>query len=107
METNMQKPFKGRYECSYRKYVALLRGINGSGKNKIVMSELKVLFESLGCNNVQTYIQNGNVIFESSAEQIQNNIETAIFKIFGFKVPVLVLNYSELKEIFETNPFIL
>ena len=45
------------------KFVALLRGINVGGKNKVPMAELKACFEEVGCKNVQTYIASGNVIF--------------------------------------------
>ena len=46
-------------------YIALLRGINVGGKNKIKMADLKSMFESIGLNRVETYIQSGNVLFES------------------------------------------
>ena len=47
-------------------YLALLRGINVGGKNKVPMAELKACFEELGCENVRTYIASGNVMFESN-----------------------------------------
>ena len=47
-------------------YLALLRGINVGGKNKVPMAELKACFEELGCKNVRTYIASGNVMFESN-----------------------------------------
>ena len=46
------------------KYISILRGINVSGQKKILMTDLKALYESLGCVNVKTYIQSGNVIFD-------------------------------------------
>ena len=48
------------------KFIALLRGINVGGNNKVSMSELKVIFEQAGMQNVSTYINSGNVIFESN-----------------------------------------
>lgn len=51
-----------------KKYVALLRGINVGGNNKVEMSKLKALFEKMGYTNVVTYINSGNVIFEAHSE---------------------------------------
>ena len=45
-------------------FISILRGINVSGQKKILMTELKALYEKLGFNNVHTYIQSGNVVFE-------------------------------------------
>ena len=60
-------------------YISLLRGINVSGKNKILMADLKTLYESLSFKNVTTYIQSGNVIFEShSAKKLQELISNKI-----------------------------
>ena len=56
-------------------YIAILRGINVSGKNKILMQDLKLIFESLHFKNVQTYIQSGNVVFEAKSEK---NLATLI-----------------------------
>ena len=52
------------------KYVALLRGINAGKNRRIDMKELKLIFESIGCENVSTYINSGNVIFESNLDKI-------------------------------------
>lgn len=90
-------------------YIALLRGINVSGKNKIKMVELKQLILDLGFKNVQTYIQSGNVIF-SSEEQNTSKIEKLIIdeikKQFNYSVKVLVLQKEELELVFKSNPFI-
>ena len=53
-----------------QKYIALLRGINVSGRNIIKMDELKKVFENFGLSNVKTYLQSGNVIFENKIEKI-------------------------------------
>lgn len=53
-------------------YIAFLRGINVSGKNKMAMKELVVLCERLGCTAVQTYIQSGNVIFKHQKSRVKN-----------------------------------
>lgn len=91
------------------KKIAILRGINVAGKRKILMAELKQLFEKLDFNKVQTYIQSGNVLFEPT-ENIETNkladiIEKAINQKFGFEVPVIVVSANELKLAVETNPY--
>ena len=62
------------------KYIALLRGINISGKNKILMSELKSELENNKYQNITTYLNSGNVIFESSIDN-KETIMKAIYKI--------------------------
>ena len=89
------------------KYVVLLRGINVGGHRKVPMAELReILFDS-GFKNVQTYIQSGNVVMQSSddAKKIKTIIEKAIFNYFGFEVTVIVKTDEELKEIFDNCPF--
>jgi len=89
-------------------YIAILRGINVSGKNSIKMIDLKNLFESLNFNHVTTYIQSGNVIFSSDLEnknQLKELISSQIEKKFSLNIPVLVLKISELRDIFSQNPF--
>lgn len=54
------------------KYVALLRGINVGGKNKVPMAELKQVFAALNFQNISTYINSGNVIFDTAATDILN-----------------------------------
>ncbi len=71
------------------KYVALLRGINVSGNKKVEMSKLKKVFESLGFNNVSTYINSGNVIFESPKKDFKN-IEPTLKHTFGFEINVVI-----------------
>jgi uncharacterized protein (DUF1697 family) len=76
-------------------YVALLRGINVGGNHKVEMIRLKRLFEGLGFENVITYINSGNVVFESSGEnesEFSGKIEVAILGEFGFEVDVVVIN---------------
>ena len=90
-------------------YIALLRGINVSGQKKILMADLKALFESQGFENVQTYIQSGNVVFEcdkASTKEIARLIEAAIVKQYNYHVPTLVLTVKEIEISIERNPFI-
>ena len=89
------------------KYIALLRGINISGKNKIPMSELKKEFEVLGYENVTTYLNSGNVIFTSNIakeEIVINNIHKMIEEKFCIDIPVYVMKASQLKELLENQP---
>lgn len=90
------------------RYISILRGINVSGQNKIVMKELKSLYESLDFENVVTYIQSGNVIFDSAsddAEGIQKTIADAIKAKYNFEVPVDVRTANDFKEVLAKFPF--
>ena len=89
-------------------YVALLRGINVSGQKIIKMVDLKETFQRLGFENVQTYIQSGNVIFGSDnthQKELVRIIESAIFLDYNFDVPVLVIPVLKMKKIVARNPF--
>ena len=90
-------------------YVALLRGINVGGKNKVPMAGLKALLEEIGLEEVRTYIQSGNAIFRSplAAGTIARKIEQALtsaFKLDDELVKVLVLSHAELKAVVEKRP---
>lgn len=87
-------------------YIALLRGINVGGHKKILMADLKLLLESIGLQNVQTYIQSGNVIFNSKEEHnLASKIAEAIETKYGFIVTVLVKKSLELSKILTKCPF--
>ena len=91
-----------------QKYIALLRGINVGGHKKIKMVDLTSMFEKLKFNAVTTYIQSGNVVFESEiADQhiIAETIKKGIKDTFDFDVPVLVLSTDVLLSIYHANPF--
>jgi uncharacterized protein (DUF1697 family) len=79
-------------------FVALLRGINLGARNKVDMKSLKVLFEEMGYENVRTYIQTGNVIFDNAAYDV-SAIETALLEKYGFEIPVIVRSREQLEEI--------
>ncbi len=90
-------------------YIALLRGINVGGHKKIPMAELRLLLEKKGLRNVKTYIQSGNVVFQSPSQdktEIEELIKKLILDHFGFEVPVLVKTHSELKTIINACPFL-
>ena len=89
------------------KYIALLRGINISGKNKISMSELKLELEKNKYQNVSTYLNSGNVIFESNKdnkEVIMKDICKIIKNKFNLEIPVFVMTVFELEDILNNNP---
>jgi len=89
-------------------YISMLRGINVSGQKQIRMVDLKNLYESLGLMNVQTYVQSGNVIFDSpeqDAAKLTETIEAQIKETFGFSVPVLIRTANDFQRIIESHPF--
>jgi len=91
-----------------QKFVSLLRGINVGGHRKIRMADLKTMFTNIGLNNPVTYIQSGNVIFDSEindVEIIELLISKAILDTFGHQVPVLVKTSSNFDSIINNNPF--
>ncbi|MCR4316830.1 MAG: DUF1697 domain-containing protein [Planctomycetes bacterium] len=91
-----------------KKLISLLRGINVSGQKLILMKDLKALYESLGFENAVTYIQSGNVYFETAlgAKAAAKRIEDGIHDRFGFEVSVVVRTPAELKKVVAGNPFI-
>ncbi len=89
------------------KKIAILRGINVGGKRKILMADLKVSCQKLGWENVESYIQSGNLIFNSNEENraLETSLEKSITENYGFDVPVIVRDATELKKAVEKNPF--
>jgi uncharacterized protein (DUF1697 family) len=90
------------------RYVALLRGINVGGKNKLPMKDLSAMFVAAGCTDVQTYIQSGNVVFKapaSLAAKISGLIASQIAERFGYKTPVVLRTTEQIDEILRNNPF--
>ena len=87
-------------------YVALLRGINVGGKTRVEMSRLKVLFEELGCKNISTYINSGNVIFsnERTPKELVPLIEEAILEEFGFPVRVVLRDRENIEKLCKEIP---
>jgi uncharacterized protein (DUF1697 family) len=90
-------------------YIALFRGINVGGNNILPMKELVSILEKLGCQNVRTYIQSGNVIFQinrSQEKNIETKINSGILKSSGFDPKILLLTVSEFLNVVKNNPFI-
>tara|TARA_R110002073_G_scaffold53840_4_gene138820 strand:+ start:33489 stop:34010 length:522 start_codon:yes stop_codon:yes gene_type:complete len=89
------------------KYIVLLRGINVSGKNKLPMQDLRVMLSGLGYQNIETYIQSGNIILESEKEKsiLEKEIKEGIKSEFGYDVPVITRTIEGLKRAIQENPY--
>jgi uncharacterized protein (DUF1697 family) len=88
-------------------FVALVRGINVGGHNKLPMSEFRELLEALGCDGVATYIQSGNATFrhDRQAAELAELISDEIHSKYGFRVSIMVLTAGEFAAIVAANPF--
>ena len=89
------------------RYVALLRGINVGGNNIIKMLSLKEAFEKSGYQQVRTYIQSGNVIFETNEKdvrEITEKIEKMLTKTFGYQARVVVKSDKQVEQILHDVP---
>jgi uncharacterized protein (DUF1697 family) len=90
-------------------YIALLRGINVSGQKKIKMADLRVHLADLDYQNIRTYIQSGNIVFEttqSDLQKLEKQIRSKIDEQYGFDVPTLVKTAAELEHVLTHNPFL-
>tara|TARA_R110002111_G_scaffold262048_1_gene336803 strand:+ start:204 stop:743 length:540 start_codon:yes stop_codon:yes gene_type:complete len=90
------------------RYIALLRGINVGGKNSLPMADLRAQMEGSGFDNVHTYIQSGNIVFDSkrkSVSSIGKFIRDRLHAECSIAVPVLVLKQSEFETAIEKSPF--
>jgi uncharacterized protein (DUF1697 family) len=90
-------------------YISLLRGINVSGQKKVNMNDLACSLADLNYKNIKTYIQSGNVIFETEKTEeiiLADNIKETILRDFGFQVAVIIRNGEEFVNISLNNPFI-
>jgi len=88
-------------------YIVLIPGINVSGKNKLPMAALREVLNKLGFQNVQTYIQSGNVIVNSnlSKEEVADSIKNGISSQFEYDVPVMVRTIEEWEKAISNNPY--
>jgi uncharacterized protein (DUF1697 family) len=89
--------------------LALLRGINVGGKNKLPMKDLAALFEKAGCENVRTFIQSGNVIFTAgptASKSLADIIASKIEAQFGYRTPVILRTTEQLRDAVRNNPFL-
>ena len=89
------------------RYIALLRGINISGKNKISMQDLKTTLTEKGFADVKTYLNSGNVLFsddKTDVVKLAEKIRAIIFEVFKLEIPVFVISQDELKELLSKAP---
>lgn len=90
-----------------KRYLAFLRGVNISGKNKVPMAELRESFEKAGFQEVRTYLNSGNVVFsgeEEEAGSFSKQIEAVIKNRFGLEIPVFVISQEALGDILRNAP---
>ena len=90
-----------------KRYIAFLRGVNISGKNKVPMAELRKDFERLDFGEVKTYLNSGNVVFssdEDNTERLTKQIERMIKNQFDLDIPVFVISKEELEDILYHAP---
>jgi len=88
--------------------IALLRGINVGGHKIIPMAKLKIIFESAGFKNVVTFIQSGNVLFDTSitnTETLRTKIEKMLVGALNYEVPTIIRSADEMKKVVTKNPF--
>ncbi len=88
-------------------HVALLRGINVGGGNKIAMTELRALADELGWERAETYIQSGNLVFEAADErtELEMALEAGIRRRFGLDIPAIVRAADEWPALVAADPF--
>lgn len=90
-------------------YVALLRGINVGGKNKLPMKDLTAMFVEARCADVRPYIQSGNIIFSAPrgvTTQLPGLIAAKIAERFGFRTPVVLRTAEQIGAVLLGNPFL-
>lgn len=90
-----------------KKYLALLRGINVGGNHKVEMKKLRAVFEVAGFLNVMTYINSGNVIFESGRSDIEKilvALGAAIKREFKFEVPIVIRESGNIQKLAKMIP---
>jgi uncharacterized protein (DUF1697 family) len=90
-------------------YISLLRGINVGGQKKLTMETLREMYQDLGFTNIKTYLQSGNVVFESpaiEADLLRQQIEAGIAQACGYAVQVFIRHVNKIQHIVSDNPFL-
>lgn len=90
-------------------HVALLRGVNVGGKNRLAMAELVSILQGAGCRGVRTYIQSGNAVFratEACAVRVPGAVAGALADRLGLRVPVVMRTAAEIRAVVRGNPFL-
>ena len=95
----------GRQAPVTARHVALLRGVNVGGRNKLPMAGLRALFVDLGFTDVATLIQSGNVVFTASRPPEPNRLEEEILERFSLTTTVVARDEGQIHEVVEANPF--
>ena len=88
--------------------LALMRGINVGGKNKLPMKELAALFEEAGCADICTFIQSGNVIFTATkkvSDGLSKTVAARIAERYGYSTPVVLRTLEQMRSVVASNPF--
>jgi len=96
-------------ETNRSTYIALLRGINVGGNNKLPMRDLTTIFQQAACTEVRTYIQSGNVLFQAETclqPGLRLRLQQAIHAHAGFDVPVVLRSAAEMRKALKDNPFV-
>ncbi len=91
------------------RYVALLRGINVGGKNKLPMKLLTSMFEDAGCLDVASYIQSGNVVFTATSDlaaTLPGRITARISTEVGFRAPIMLRSANQMAAVVDRNPML-
>ncbi len=92
-----------------QRHIALLRGINVGGRNKLKMGKLREMVASFGWQNVKSYLQSGNLVFDCDEEDagiLASKIQSQIKQTYGYEVTVLMRMLADFRQILETNPFV-
>lgn len=91
------------------KYLALFRGVNLASRNRLSMKDLAGIFTALGCRDVRTYIQSGNVVFNASAKiaaQVPAAVSKEVQDRFGITAPIVMRTVEEMSAVLQNNPFL-
>jgi uncharacterized protein (DUF1697 family) len=99
---------EGSAAAPMKTWIALLRGINLGGRNRLAMKELGAMLEELGARKVRTYIQSGNAVFlwnGKDVSRLAQSLRAEIKQRRGFDAHVLLLELADLKKVIEQNPF--
>ncbi len=105
----MQDSNRAVHAADSHAYIALLRGINVGGGNKLLKGELVEIFAEAGCQDVRTYIQSGNVVFratESLVDGLSARITAAIASSHGYQIPVVIRAGADFARVVGGNPFL-
>lgn len=90
------------------RFVALLRGVNVGGHNKLPMADLREALTRDGLDTVRTYIQSGNIVLDSPSDEVEvvaARVRSVIAREFGLDIPVVALTDGELRALAEANPY--